>query len=306
MNDDKMFCLSNGQMLAGLCYGPGITDRYEMSTFRRILGSGKRMILKAVRNPKALKKEWEIPKVITAAMEQGCCLFDTSRAYGGSEHCLGQALKKYSRENYQIVTKLDNTSQYAGKVREALEKSLAELGVSYVDLYLMHWPVTGHYLDSWKEMEQLYKEGLCRSIGVCNCNIHHLNELEKIAEIPPMVNQFECHPLFTQEELRAYCKEKNIQVMAYTSTARMDERLRKTVLVPIGKKYNKSIAQVILRWHQQIGNIPIVNSSKVSHIKENIDITDFSLTEEEIRAISASNINSRLRYDPDNCDFRQL
>ena len=170
----------------------------------------------------------------------------------------------------------------------------------------MHWPVTDYFLDSWKEMEKLYKEGMCKAIGVCNCNIHHLNELESVAEIMPMVNEFECHPLFTQKELREYCKEKNIQVMAYTSTGRMDERLKKTVLVPLAKKYNKSIAQIILRWHQQIGNIPIINSVNPKHMVENTNIYDFNLSNEEIASIESININSRLRYDPDNCDFKQL
>ena len=170
----------------------------------------------------------------------------------------------------------------------------------------MHVPVTYLFLESWKEMESLYEEGLCKAIGVCNCNIHHLNEIRKIAHVMPMVNEFECHPLFTQDELRSYCKENNIQVMAYTSTGRMDERLKKTVLVPISKKYGKSIAQIILRWHQQLGNIPIVNSTKPAHMIENTKISDFELTEEEINSILKCNINSRLRYAPDNCDFRQL
>ena len=178
--------------------------------------------------------------------------------------------------------------------------------MDYIDLYLMHWPVEGHYIKSWKIMEQLYREGKCKAIGVCNFNIHHLEELRKNAEIIPMVNQVECHPLFTQNELRKYCKEHGIQIMAYTSTARMDERLRKTCLVPIAKKYNKTLAQIILRWHQQIGNIPIVNSTKKYHMKQNIDINGFTLNQEEIDLILDININSRLRFDPDNCDFSQL
>lgn len=233
-------------------------------------------------------------------------MFDTSRAYAGSECMLGKSLKKYDRDKYYIVTKLCNGDQYKGNVRVALEKSMTELGVDYVDLYLMHWPVEEHYIDSWRQMEELYKEGMCKAIGVCNFNIHHLQELEKSAEIMPMVNQFECHPLLTQENLRKYCNDRHIQIMAYTSTARMDERLKKTCLVSIAKKYNKSIAQIILRWHQQIGNIPIVNTFNKVHLLNNLDIENFSLTEEEINKISGINIGCRLRYDPDNCDFKQL
>lgn len=183
---------------------------------------------------------------------------------------------------------------------------LEELKTDYLDVYLLHWPVKDIWLNSWKQMEKLYNQGICKTIGVCNCNIHHLEELKKVATIMPMINQFECHPLFTQNALREYCNLNNIQIMAYTSTARMDERLRKTVLTPISKKYNKSIAQVILRWHQQLGNIPIFSSTSISHTISNLRIQDFSLTDSEIDSITRININSRLRYDPDNCDFSQL
>ncbi len=121
-----------------------------------------------------------------------------------------------------------------------------------------------------------------------------------------MVNQFECHPLFTQNELRDYCKENGIQVMAYTPTGRMDERLSKTVIPKLAEKYGKSMAQIIIRWHIQLGNIPIVNTTSKKHFDENYDVFDFQLLPEEVEAITAANINSRLRYDPDNCDFRQL
>ena len=178
--------------------------------------------------------------------------------------------------------------------------------MEYVDLYLMHWPVTGKFIDSWKEMEKLYKEGKCKAIGVCNFNIHHFEELKKHAEIMPMVNEIECHPLFTQNEIREYCKENDIQVMAYTSTARMDRRFSNTCLKDIANKYMKNEAQVILKWHQQIGNIPIVNSSNKDHMLANIQINDFILSDEDIIKINNMNINSRLRYDPDNCDFTKL
>ena len=257
-------------------------------------------------NRKKLRIDVSLPKMIRGAMNCGCCFFDTSRAYGGSEYILGKTLKRYNRNEYVITTKVSNNYQYNDDVRGSLETSLSNLQMEYVDLYLLHWPVTDKYINSWKVLEELYDDGLCKAIGVCNCNIHHLETLEKNASISPMVNQIECHPLLTQNALREYCSERNIRVMAYTSTARMDERLNKTILVPIAKKYNKSIAQIILRWHQQIGNIPIVNTSSLHHLKENYNISSFSLTDEEIQSITNININSRLRYDPDNCDFRQL
>ena len=134
-------------------------------------------------------------------------------------------------------------------------------------------------------MEELYEKGLCKAIGVCNCNVHHLQELAENSRIVPMVNQFECPPLFTQNPLREYCQKNGIQVMAYMSTAWMDERLFKTVLALIANKYHKSVAQVILRWHQQIGNVPIINSFNSKHIKKNADIYDFKLSEKEVDSI---------------------
>lgn len=302
----KNFILSNGIEMPPICFGTGITY------LRNIGFKGKidklKYVVKVItnRDKKNSMLNLKLPNMIQVAMNNGCICFDSSKAYGASEYTLGKTLKQYDRNSYYIVTKLSNTDQYHNNVRGGLESSLRELGLEYVDLYLMHWPVTGHFIDSWHEMEKLYLEGKCKAIGVCNCNIHHLEELQKNSTIMPMVNEIECHPLFTQTELRDYCKQKNIQVMAYTSTARMDERLRKTCLLDIANKYHKNMAQVILRWHNQIGNIPIFNSSNEQHVKDNLDISDFELTNEEIESINAININSRLRYDPDNCDFTKL
>ena len=296
----------NNQEVSNLCFGTGISNLYRWG-IERTLGKVKlafNIIMN--KNKNTSKNTWYLPSIIKTSMENGCRMFDTSRAYGASEFILGKTLKKYPRDSFYIVTKLCNKAQYEGKVREYFLESLKQLDMDYVDLYLMHWPVKGHFIESWKEMEKIYNEGLCKAIGVCNFNEHHLEELKKHASIMPMVNQIECHPLFTQEKLREYCKNNNIKVMAYTATGRMDDRLKKTVLVPISKKYNKSITQIILKWHQQIGNIPIFNTTNKKHILENISINDFELTEDEIESISKININSRLRYDPDNCDFSQL
>lgn len=302
----KNFVLSNGVEMPPICFGTGITHLRNIG----IKGKADKIvyILKVIanRDKKNSMLNLKLPNMIKAAMNNGCICFDSSKAYGASEFTLGQALKQYDRNSYFIVTKLSNTDQYHNNVRGGLESSLRELGLKYVDLYLMHWPVAGHFINSWHEMEKLYLEGKCKAIGVCNCNIHHLEELKKNSTIMPMVNEIECHPLFTQAELRDYCKQNNIQVMAYTSTARMDERLRKTCLLDIAQKYNKNMAQIILRWHNQIGNIPIFNSSNEQHVIDNLNISDFELTDEEIEDINAININSRLRYDPDNCDFTKL
>lgn len=302
---DKKVELMNGLQLQNLCYGSAIVQRYKYGN-SDVVHRTKYWMKNVLKNHKQLKLDLALPKMIQGAMRYGCTMFDTSRAYAGSEHVIGQALKNYDRNSYTIITKLCNADQYKHNVAGALKKSLDELQLEYVDVYLMHWPVDECYLESWKEMEKLYHAGLCKAIGVCNCNIHHLQKIMDNSEVKPMINQIECHPLFTQNDLRKFCKENSIQVMAYTSTARMDERLYKTCLVPIAKKYNKSVAQIIIRWHQQLGNIPIVNTSEMGHLIQNIQIGDFYLTQEEMDNISHININSRLRYDPDNCDFTQL
>jgi len=298
--------LNNGSRIPILGYGTSIVHTYKYKRNYNKIDVAKYWAYNILKNKKQLKKDRAIKKMVYQATRLGYSLFDTSRAYAGSEYCIGKVLEKTDRSNVFIVTKLSNKDQSKGDVESALKRSLSELNTSYVDLYLIHWPQTNTWLDCWKQMEELYNKKLCKAIGVCNCNIHHLEKLKSVADVMPMVNQFECHPLFTQNELRQYCKDNNIQVMAYTPTARMDERLWKTPLVEISKKYNKSLAQVILRWHIQIGNIPIVNTSNMKHLKDNIDIFDFSLTDDEVISISNININSRLRYDPDNCDFSKL
>jgi diketogulonate reductase-like aldo/keto reductase len=156
-------------------------------------------------------------------------------------------------------------------------------------------------------MEQLYKDGYCRAIGVANCHRHHLEAIFKIAEIMPAVNQFEVHPLFTQKPLIEYCKSKNIAVEAYTPIARFDDRLvRLPALKEIAKKHRKTIVQVVLRWHIQNGVVPVVRSLNKTRQLENISVFDFELNDGEMKTIDGFNINSRLRYDPDNCDFSIL
>lgn len=300
------FKLSNGVEVPNLCFGTGITGVHCEGIKKSIILVKLFLKMKLNRDFNDSKNNYYLPKIIKLCMDNGCNHFDTSRAYGASEYMLGSVLKSYPRNSYFVTTKLCNQDQLKDNVRGGLETSLKELGMEYVDLYLMHWPVTGKFIDSWKEMEKLYKEGKCKAIGVCNFNIHHFEELKKHAEIMPMVNEIECHPLFTQNEIREYCKENDIQVMAYTSTARMDRRFSNTCLKDIANKYMKNEAQVILKWHQQIGNIPIVNSSNKDHMLANIQINDFILSDEDIIKINNMNINSRLRYDPDNCDFTKL
>ncbi len=294
--------LNDNNKIPVICYGSNIVP-YDCN-------SKLKVILKIIKKTltfkfKELKKDFSILQIMNEMKENDINAIDTSRAYGLSEKLIGQKIKN-NRDKYYIITKISNSDQYSGTIEQAVLESLNRMNISYIDLLLIHWPVPGKYLDTWKKMEELKDKGICRSIGVCNCNEHHLEDIMKIAKYKPVVNEIECHPLFTQNNLREYCNKNGIKILAYTSTARMDERLNKTCLVPIAKKYNKTVAQIILRWHYQINNIPIFNTTVPKRYKENIDIFDFNLTETEIESISKININSRLRYDPENCDFKQL
>lgn len=302
--------LSNGISMPDLCLGTGITGGIKLTASNIMTQDTLRAIKYNIASITIYrgrsKMDRALAKVVKSAMNNGCHMFDTSRAYGSSEWRLGEALKKYNRGDYFICTKINNYSQYNDCVEECLRESLRELEIDYVDLCLLHWPVPNLYINSWNKLEKLYNAGLCKAIGVSNFNIHHLEIVSKDCSIKPMVNEIECHPLFTQEELRNYCNKNDIRVLAYTSTARGDGRLKYTCIPRLATKYKKNDIQIILRWHQQIGNVPIVYSSNPIHFAENTNISDFTMTHYEIEEISAININSRLRFDPDNCDYTKL
>ena len=203
--EGKMIKLINNYEIPVMGYGSSIVNN-DISGLKAILREC-RIYSKSKRQHKL---NVSLPKCVDYAMNNSINMFDTSSAYGASETVIGKTLQKYKREDYFVVTKLCNGSQYEGNIRKAFEESLKHLKVDYVDLYLMHWPVADYFKDSWKELEKLYDEKLCKAIGVCNFDINHLEELETVANIMPMTNQIECHPLFTQEKLRKYCKEKEI------------------------------------------------------------------------------------------------
>lgn len=245
---------------------------------------------------------------VIKALRMGYRLIDNSASYS-NEKLIGSAIRKSGvpREEIFLTSRISNFQQTTGEVEHSFEKSLKELGVDYIDLYMFHWPVTGFYLETWKKIENLYKQGRVKAIGVANCNQHHLEEILKIAEIKPHVNQIEVHPLFTQKNLIEFCVKNGIQVESYTPIARNDDRLiRLPKLHQIAGKYNRTVQQIVLRWHIQHGLVPITRSSNFTRQLQNISIFDFELTQNEMLAIDNVNINSRLRYDPDNCDFSIL
>lgn len=303
----EYYTLSNGVKMPAI--GLGTDDVFYLKKLRtssnryvnRLLSAYQRRILKP-------RLERQLSETIAGAIRMGYRLIDTSAAYH-NEGAIGRAIQisGVPREEMFITTRATNDQQFKGTVREGFFKSLKSLGLEYVDLYQIHWPVPEHYLDTWKEMERLYEEGYVKVIGVANCHEHHIEEILKVCNIPPMVNEVEVHPLFSQKRLKAYCESKNILMEAYTPLARNDERLRRNrTLLLLANKYNKTPMQIILRWHIENGIIPIPRSTNGNRLKQNIDVFDFSLTPEEVESIDKININSRLRYDPDNCDFTLL
>lgn len=245
---------------------------------------------------------------ISNAFNNGFRLLDYSNAYGNQE-LISKAIKlsNVNRSELFLTSRISNPAQFKSRVREEFLDTLSKWNVESVDLLQFHWPVTDKYVDTWKEMIRLKEEGYVKILGVANCHAHHIEELEKKTGIIPEINQVEVHPLFTQKPLIEYCKSKGIVVEAYTPVARYDDRLvRLPLLKRLERKYHKTFVQIILRWHIQNGVIPVVRALSDKHQKENIDIFDFEIDSADVKLIDSLNLDSRLRYNPDNCDFSIL
>ncbi|PLR79653.1 aldo/keto reductase [Bacillus canaveralius] len=240
---------------------------------------------------------------VKTALELGYRLIDTAAFYE-NEAGVGQAIKESGipRQDIFVTTKVWNDQQGYDSTLKAFENSLEKLGLEYVNLYLIHWPVKGKYLETWRALEKIYREGKAKAIGVSNFNIDHLRDILENGTEVPAVNQIELHPLLSQQELRAFCQEKNIKVEAWSPIAR-GRVLEEPVLNQIAEKHGKSPAQVILRWHLQNGVIVIPKSVNPARLQENADIFDFELSNEDIEKINSLNKNERFGADPDNFDF---
>ncbi|MDT2658824.1 aldo/keto reductase [Enterococcus hulanensis] len=237
------------------------------------------------------------------AIENGYRLIDTAAVYK-NEKGVGEGIRQsgIKREDLFVTTKLWNADQGYDSAHQAFNESLERLGLDYVDLYLIHWPVEGKFNDSWRAMEEIYESGRAKAIGVSNFHQHHIEELMTTAKIKPMVDQIELHPTLTQVELRDYLAGEGIAVEAWSPLGQ-GKILQNPTLVEIGEKHNKTAAQVIIRWHLQSDIIVIPKSVHEERIKENYDVFDFELTDEEIGQINALNIDEHLGADPDNFDF---
>ncbi|MEJ8545102.1 aldo/keto reductase [Brevibacillus borstelensis] len=249
----------------------------------------------------------ELVNAVKAALAQGYRSVDTAAIYD-NEAGVGQGIREgltkagIAREELFVTSKVWNADLGYESTIAAYEASLGKLGLEYLDLYLIHWPVAGKYKEAWRALETLYKKGRVRAIGVSNFHIHHLEDLMKDAEIIPMVNQVEYHPRLTQKDLQAFCVKHGIQLEAW-SPLMQGQLLDDQVLKEIAAKHGKSVAQVVLRWDLQNGVVTIPKSTKEQRIAENAEVFDFELTKEETERIDSMNENLRVGPDPDHFDF---
>ncbi len=250
-----------------------------------------------------VKEGEEVYNAVRTALETGYRLIDTAALYENEEG-VGRAIRDSGipREEIFVTTKVWNSDQGYDSTLRAFETSLKKLDIGYIDLYLIHWAVKGKYLDTWKALVELYKEGRVRAIGVSNFQIHHLQDIMDHFDEIPTVNQVELHPYLTQEELREFCAKHNIKVEAWSPLGR-GRLLDLPELKRIAEKYGKTPAQVVLRWHVQNDIIVIPKSVHPERIKENADIFDFELSDEDMAAINRLNRNERFGKDPDHVDF---
>lgn len=249
----------------------------------------------------------ELVNAVKFAIKHGYRSIDTAAIYGNEEgvgQAIHEAMKEYGikREELFITSKVWNADLGFESTITAYETSLKKLGLNYLDLYLIHWPVEGKYKEAWGALETLYKDGKVKAIGVSNFQVHHLQDLMKDAEIKPMVNQVEYHPRLTQQEVKTFCDNNGIQFEAW-SPLMQGQLFENPLLKEIANKYNKTVAMVILRWDLQNGVVTIPKSTKDHRIVENADIYDFELSNEDMDRISDLNENHRVGPDPDNIDF---
>ncbi len=244
----------------------------------------------------------EVIDPVLTAIEAGYRLIDTAAMYGNEEG-VGKAIAQSGvpRDELFITTKLNNPDHGYDRALKAFDVSAKKLGLDVVDLYLIHWPLPkrNDYVDTWKAFEQLYADGRVRSIGVSNFQTNHLNRLFAETDVKPVINQVELHPGFPQLELRAFHAENEMLTEAWSPIGQGQGLLEDPTIRSIAERVDRTPAQVVLRWHIQHGNVVIPKSVTPSRIKENIDVFDFELSDEDMAALTDLTGQGRIGPDPD-------
>lgn len=230
------------------------------------------------------------------ALNDGYRLIDTANAYM-NEKAVGRAMRSSGLERERIFLETKLWPAFYEQ-HDAVDKTLQRLNTDYIDLLLIHQP-SGNYIAGYRQMEAAYKAGKAHAIGLSNFNRHQVDEILNIFEIRPVLLQTELHPYYQEKDFKAYLKENGIAAQAWYPLGHGDKALmQEPLFTELGEKYNKSVAQIILRWHIQDGNVIIPGSKNTAHIQANIDLFDFTLTDEEMSAVRALNSNARY-YKPD-------
>ncbi len=245
----------------------------------------------------------EVESAVKYALESGYRSIDTAAVYK-NETGVGNAIKErgVAREDIFLTTKVWNDDMRKSRTAQAFEESLEKLQTDYVDLYLVHWPVAGFYKETWEEMEAIYKSGRAKAIGVSNFLVPHLEDILQDCNVVPAINQIEFHPYLVQPELLSFCKSKQIQVEAW-SPLMQGHIVEVPTIQEMAKKYNRTEAQVVLRWSLQHGVATIPKSSNPKRIFENMQVFSFELSQEDMDALDALNKGKRFGPDPADFDF---
>lgn len=251
----------------------------------------------------------DLAEAVKTAIAKGYRSIDTAQVYRNEESVgrgIRAAIKEglVTRDELFITSKVWNDGLSYEETLAAYDSSLEKIGLDYLDLYLVHWPgIDENYIEVYKALEKIYQDGRVRSIGVSNFHVHHLENLLKETTVVPVINQIEFHPHLTQEEVRAYCQDKGIQVEAW-SPLMNGSLLEEALIQELASKYGKTPAQIVLRYDVQHNVVTIPKTMTPTRMVENLDVFNFSLTDEEMAQLDALNDGLRCGPDPEKFNFK--